>query len=74
MSKSYAILTNNVVDKQDPILYSSSSSEPYPFFMFKSSGLIYSRWRYAPAFILAHFFGGGYRSRTDDPLRARQVL
>ena len=74
MSKSYVILTNNVVDKQDPILCYSPSSEPYPFFMFKSSGFLYLRRYYAPAFILAHFFGGGYRSRTDDPLRARQVL
>ena len=23
---------------------------------------------------LTHFFSGGYRSRTDDPLRARQML
>ena len=23
---------------------------------------------------IANHFGGGYRSRTDDPLRARQVL
>ena len=53
MSKSYAILTNNVVDKQDPILCYSPSSEPYPFFMFKnlalrSLSLSYSRcfwWR-----------------------------
>jgi hypothetical protein len=24
--------------------------------------------------LLAFIFGGGYRSRTDDPLRARQML
>ena len=39
MSKSYVILANNVDDKQDPILYSSSSAEPYLFFMFKNHAL-----------------------------------
>ena len=39
MSKSYVIPTNNVVDKQDPILCYSPSSEPYPFFMFKNLAL-----------------------------------
>ena len=74
MSKSYAILANNVDDKQASSLFAVLLKNLIFFFMFKSSGLLYSRLLYAPAFSLAHLLGGGYRSRTDDPLRARQVL